>query len=79
VKFKLARNMGSTDRILRLGFSLLMIYFGFFSSYFIADHVAGIILGAMGIVSLLVAISGFCPLYGLVGFKTYTDKTDATR
>lgn len=75
MKFKFARNLGSTDRILRIGFSFLMIYFGFFSSYFITDRVAGLILGSMGIGSLLIAFIGYCPLYGLVGFST--SKTDA--
>jgi hypothetical protein len=79
MKFKVVRNLGNTDRILRIGFSLLMIYFGFFSSYLITDRVAGLILGGMGVGSLLVAIVGFCPLYGLVGFSTYACKTDATR
>jgi hypothetical protein len=79
VKFKVARNLGNTDRILRSGFSLLMIYFGFFSSYFITDHLAGLILGGMGVFSLLIAIIGYCPLYGLAGFSTYTCKTDAMR
>lgn len=79
MKFKIARNMGNTDRVLRIGFSLVMIYFGFFSSYFIADRVAGLLLGGMGVGGLLVAIIGFCPLYVPVGFSTYTGKTDATR
>jgi hypothetical protein len=79
VKFKFVRNLGSTDRILRIGFSLLMIYFGFFGSYFITDRVAGLILGVMGIGSLLIAIIGYCPLYGLAGFSTHTRKTDAVR
>ena len=32
MKYKFVRNMGSTDRVLRIGFSLLMIYFGLLSS-----------------------------------------------
>jgi hypothetical protein len=79
VKFNIARNLGNTDRILRAGFSLLMIYFGFFSNYFIADHLAGLILGGLGVGNLLIAIIGYCPMYGLVGFSTYTCKTDALR
>jgi hypothetical protein len=79
VKFKIARNLGNTDRILRIGFSLLMIYFGFFSNYLITDHVAGLLLGGMGIGLLLVAIIGVCPMYWLAGFSTYTGKTDAAR
>ena len=79
VKYKFVRNMGSTDRVLRIGFSLLMIYFGLLSSYFITDRAAALILGGMGVVNLLAAIIGYCPLYRFVGFSTCTRKTDAVR
>lgn len=79
MKFKVARNMGSADRILRVGISLVMIYFGFFSNYFVTDQIAGLILGGIGIGLLLVAIVGYCPMYKQVGFSTYTCKTDAVR
>jgi len=74
---KFERNLGVTDRILRAGISLVMIYFGFFSMYLITDHVAGLILGATGVGSLIIAVIGYCPLYGLIGFSTYTAKADA--
>ena len=76
---KFERNLGVIDRILRAGISLAMIYFGFFSGYLITDHVAGLILGAMGVGSLIIAAIGYCPLYGLIGFSTYTTKADALR
>lgn len=76
---KFERNLGVIDRILRAGISLVMIYFGFFSTYLITDHVAGLILGAMGIGSLIVAVFGYCPLYQLIGFSTCTSKADALR
>jgi hypothetical protein len=76
---KFERNLGAFDRILRSGISLAMIYFGFFSNYLITDHLAGLVLGAMGVGSLVVALIGYCPLYGLIGFSTYIPKADAAR
>lgn len=76
---KFQRNLGIIDRILRAGISLLMVHFGFFSNYLITDHVAGLILGVMGVGSLIIAVIGYCPLYGLIGFSTYTPKVDVPR
>jgi hypothetical protein len=56
-----------------------MVYFGFFSHYLITDHVASLILGGMGIASLSVAVIGYCPLYTLTGFSTYTPKAVTAR
>jgi len=67
------------DRILRGGISVAMIYFGFFSHYLITDHIARLILGGMGIGSLLVAVAGWCPLYALIGFSTFTQRAGTTR
>lgn len=76
---KFERNLGAIDRVLRAGISLAMIYFGFVSNYLITDHIAGLILGVMGIGSLVIAVIGYCPLYGLIGFSTYTPRADAPR
>jgi hypothetical protein len=77
--YKFGRNLGMIDRILRGGISVAMIYFGFFSQYLITDHLAGLILGGMGIGSLLIALVGYCPLYGLIGFSTYTQRPETAR
>jgi hypothetical protein len=77
--FKFGRNLGMTDRILRGGIGIAMIYFGFFSKYLITDYLAGLILGSMGIGMLLIAVIGYCPLYGLIGFSTFTPKPESAR
>lgn len=77
--FKIGRNLGMIDRILRGGIGVAMIYFGFFSNYLITDQVARLILGSMGVGSLFMAMFGRCPLYALIGFSTLTNKTGATR
>lgn len=73
------RNLGVIDRILRIGISALLLYFGFFSDYLVADRVAQLIVGGMGIAGLLVVISGYCPLYTLIGFSTATRNTETAR
>ena len=75
MKLNFTRNIGTIDRLLRLGFSFLMIYFGFFSNYLVSDRIAGLLLGCMGMVSLFVALIGYCPLYKLVDFSTHSPKT----
>jgi len=77
--FKLGRNLGMTDRILRGGISVAMIYYGLFSQYLITDRLAGLILGGIGIGSLLIAVIGFCPLYALIGFSSFTRRAGPTR
>jgi hypothetical protein len=67
---KFQRNIGGIDRFLRYGISVVMIYFGFFSRYLISDPAAGIVLGVFGILGLVIATIGVCPLYSFIGFST---------
>lgn len=76
LKFKF--NLGKIDRILRGGIGLGAMYFGFYSNYLITDKVAALVFGCMGSMSLIVAIVGYCPLYGLIGFSTLKQETQAT-
>lgn len=64
------RNIGGFDRILRIGISLLMLYFGFINNTVITDSFAGTLLGVFGIGGMIVALVGFCPLYSVIGFST---------
>jgi hypothetical protein len=65
------KNVGLADRILRLGASLMMIYFGFIDKTAIPDQLASILLGGFGIIIFLTAIFSMCPLYNLIGISTY--------
>lgn len=67
---KIKRNVGGIDRGLRIGISVLMIYFGFFNNTIITDALAGTILGVFGVASMVVALVGFCPFYSVIGFSS---------
>lgn len=54
-------NVGKTDRIIRLLLGLLIIAAGI---YF------GTWLGAIGVILLITAAIGWCPLYAPFGFST---------
>ncbi|TLU83553.1 MAG: DUF2892 domain-containing protein [Chlorobium sp.] len=53
--------MGPTDRIIRAVIGLIIITLGFvYHSW----------LGAIGLIPLVTAGIGFCPLYRIIGFKS---------
>lgn len=61
------KNMGSTDRVIRL---LLAVVF---AALYFTDTVTGTfgyVLLALGGVFVLTSVVSFCPLYTLVGFST---------
>lgn len=66
---KLAKNMGSADRIIRFVLALVFIvlYFGGFVS-----GILGTILLILAVVFILTSVVAFCPLY--VPFKISTRK-----
>jgi hypothetical protein len=70
MRLKFKCNLGRVDRILRGGIGLAAVYFGFYSNYLITDRIAALVFGCMGIMSLGVAILGYCPGYALIGFST---------
>lgn len=64
---KLAKNMGTADRIIRL----------LLAAIFVALYLLGYVSGTLGLVLLVLAavfvltsIFSFCPLYTLVGIST---------
>ena len=67
---KMIKNVGLADRILRLGASLMMMYFGFINDTVIADNLSAILLGVFGFLIFLSAVFSICPLYNLIGFST---------
>ena len=58
----LAKNVGSIDRILRI-----VVGLGLISLVFVGPQTPW---GWIGIVPLLTAFIGFCPLYTLIGIRT---------
>ena len=61
-------NMGSTDRIIRVVLGIILLAVGFFS----LGGVWGIVLGIVGVILLVTAAIGWCPLY--LPFKINTRK-----
>ncbi len=64
-------NVGTIDRILRIGVGLALLYLAFFSG--IPAFAGGILkyaAAAIGVVMLVVATVRICPLYSIFGFNT---------
>lgn len=60
-------NMGSVDRIARIVLGLVLIAFAL---GFLLPGSAYAWIGWIGVVPLLTAILGFCPLYTVLGLST---------
>ena len=61
------KNMGNTDRIIRLVLAAVFAYLYFAG---IVTGTWGIVLLVLGVVFVLTSLVGFCPLYTLVGMNT---------
>jgi len=66
----MTRNMGRIDQVLRLGISIVLIYAGFVDQELIDDHLTSMIIGVIGIINLLSALIGVCPMYSISGINT---------
>ena len=66
-------NEAGWERVARivLGVALLIVGFG------VMDGTAGVVVGIIAFVPLLTGLSGWCPLYSLVGFRTNKSPGDA--
>lgn len=63
----LFRNEAGWDRVLRVGLGLIMLAFG--ASGWLSE-IASVALLIFGWVPLLTAVSGWCPIYSLLGIST---------
>lgn len=66
-------NEAGWERVARvvLGVVLLIVGFG------VMGGTAGVIVGIVGFVPLLTGLSGWCPLYSLLGFRTNNETPTA--
>ena len=58
----MSRNVGTTDRVLRVTFGLVLL-----SLVITGPHTAW---GYLGLIPLFTGLFGTCPLYSLLGFNT---------
>ena len=65
------KNMGNTDRIIRLTAAVLFAALYFTNTVI---GIAGIILLVFAGVFVVTSLIGFCPLYTLLGLNTCTSK-----
>ena len=76
-KFNLKRNMSLADQIFRSFLGLLFIYLGPLSDVLTDDFLSSALLTIVGMLVILSSFLGFCPLYHVAGFNTYTKKQKA--
>ena len=70
VKPPFKRNLGRLDQVLRLGIGVVLVYMGFIDTTFIGDSVIAGMVGAFGILNLVVSAIAWCPVYQLAGIST---------
>lgn len=62
-------NMGTIDRVLRVVIGLALLWYALLAAPSGYNWI-----GWIGIVPLLTALAGFCPLYSLIGISTCSTK-----
>jgi uncharacterized membrane protein len=67
------KNMGNTDRLIRLVLAAVFIILWFQN---IVTGTMGIILLVLGVIFALTSVVGFCPLYRLIGITTCVGKKE---
>jgi len=66
----ISKNMCLIDRGMRTGLSIFLIYIGFVNTGLVANTALNILLGGFGVLNLLSAVCGWCPVYWLANFNT---------
>lgn len=72
MRFK--RNLHTLDRLVRLLVGLACVYIGFIDRSIIGNSLASTLVGIFGIINLFAAFFSYCPVYGLTGISTYSNK-----
>jgi hypothetical protein len=67
---KLIRNMGTLDRIFRTMMGVAFIYFGPVSDLLITDGLSEALLALVGVLALVSALSGYCPVYHMANISS---------
>jgi len=75
--FKIKRNMGTADRIVRILVGSTLLIVGPFSDLVMTDTFSNIILCCMAAVAISSALFSYCVLYDATGFNTSGKKEEA--
>lgn len=65
----MSRNLGPIDRIIRIVIGAALLYFALFASQNGYNW-----LGWIGVVPIITALMGYCPLYAILGVSTFSAK-----
>ncbi len=71
------QNSGTIDRLIRVVAGLALLYIGFFDNPIVSAGTSKTIIKYLAFVPLLTGLSGFCPMYVLIGLDTRGGKDDA--
>ena len=70
----LNQNVGRLDQLLRSGIALFLVYIGFIDTSLLGDNVTATLVGIFGVLNMIAAVLGWCPVYQLAGINTRTIK-----
>ena len=71
------KNMGMIDRIIRITGGATLVYIGFFDTSIIANSVANLLLGVIGVANIFFSGIAYCPLYSIADFDTRHEKLES--
>jgi len=71
------RNLNAVDRSIRIVVALNCIYFGFIDPIFIGDLFLARAIGVFGVINLIAAAIGSCPIYAVAGISSYKPTREA--
>lgn len=78
MKARFSRNMGQLDRLLRGIISLVLIYVGFVATHLVDNAVINLLLGLLGVINLVAALTASCPFYSLANISTRKDPNSSS-
>lgn len=67
---KFTSNASGIDRFIRVFSAGALIYFGFVDPGAVGNPLVTYLLGAVGVLNLIVVCFGWCPLYAMTGVCT---------
>ena len=65
------RNMGPIDQVFRTAMGAALIYLGPVAHIITSDFMSDILLGIVGLLTIISSAFGYCPMYHMAGFCTY--------